>query len=210
MEDEDSNERCNLDFRYYQDQAVYRLFVNASNCTLEKNTQGRHNFWPLTILSSLILSVICFALLRDVFSSYLTKRRPSDLIDSNRLDSTIKHTNDLNSSRSKRLASVDVFRGFTILLMIFVNYGAGGYAFLEHAPWYGLHVADVVFPAFLFLMGTSIGLSFRSLVTKHENLDVRKIYLKILKRSFILFIFGLVVNSIGQNDLSKLRIPGEL
>lgn len=121
VEDEDSNELCNFDFKFYQDQAVYRLELfnqnetslasNASNCTLEKITQGRHNFWPLTILSSLVLSVICFTLLRDAFSTYLSKRRPSDLIDSNRLDSTIKHTNDLNSSRSKRLVSVDVFRG---------------------------------------------------------------------------------------------------
>lgn len=59
-------------------------------------------------------------------------------------------------------------------------------------------------------MGTSIGLSFKSLITKQENLNPKKVYLKILKRSIILFVFGLIINSIGQNDLKLLRIPGVL
>ena len=218
VEDFDSNELCKFDFKYYQDQAVYSLLLfnqsgeslasNSSNCTLEKIRHGRHNFWPLAILCSLVFSVICFNLVKDALRSYLSRRRPSDLIDPNRLDSTIKHTNDLDSSRPKRLVSVDVFRGIALLSMIFCNYGAGGYVFLDHAPWFGIAPADMVFPALLFLMGTSIGLSFRSLVTKHENLDVRKIYLNILRRSFILFLFGLIINSINEKDLSKLRIPG--
>ena len=46
----------------------------------------------------------------------------------------------------KRLRSLDTFRGISIALMIFVNDGAGGYHFLEHATWNGLHVADLAFP----------------------------------------------------------------
>ena len=38
------------------------------------------------------------------------------------------------------------FHSLSIVLMIFVNYGAGGYWFLEHATWDGLLVADLVFP----------------------------------------------------------------
>ena len=45
-----------------------------------------------------------------------------------------------------RLNSLDTFRGITIALMIFVNDGAGGYWFFEHATWNGLQLADVVFP----------------------------------------------------------------
>ena len=45
-----------------------------------------------------------------------------------------------------RLNSLDTFRGITIALMIFVNDGAGGYSFFEHATWNGLQLADVVFP----------------------------------------------------------------
>ena len=46
----------------------------------------------------------------------------------------------------QRLNSLDVFRGITIAVMIFVNDGAGGYWFFEHATWNGLQLADVVFP----------------------------------------------------------------
>jgi hypothetical protein len=45
-----------------------------------------------------------------------------------------------------RVQSLDTFRGITIALMIFVNDGAGGYWFFEHATWNGLCVADLVFP----------------------------------------------------------------
>jgi predicted acyltransferase len=41
---------------------------------------------------------------------------------------------------------LDTFRGITIALMIFVNDGAGGYWFMEHATWNGLQVADLAFP----------------------------------------------------------------
>lgn len=34
----------------------------------------------------------------------------------------------------------------SIVIMIFVNYGAGSYWFLEHATWNGLQLADLVFP----------------------------------------------------------------
>lgn len=43
--------------------------------------------------------------------------------------------------------------------MIFVNSGGGGYWWMEHATWNGLHVADVVFPSFLWIMGVCIPIS---------------------------------------------------
>lgn len=72
-------------------------------------------------------------------------------------------------SAKKRLKSVDVFRGIAIILMIFVNYGGGHYHFIEHATWNGLHVADLVFPWFLFLMGTCIPLSLKSQLNRSAS-----------------------------------------
>lgn len=43
--------------------------------------------------------------------------------------------------KPERLQSLDTFRGFSLCLMIFVNYGGGGYWFFEHAAWNGLTVA---------------------------------------------------------------------
>lgn len=54
--------------------------------------------------------------------------------------------NEARTRRLGRVATIDVFRGIAITLMIFVNYGGGHYAFFKHAPWNGLTIADVVFP----------------------------------------------------------------
>ena len=62
---------------------------------------------------------------------------------------------------SQRLASIDVFRALTMLLMIFVN-DLGTLTniplWLEHtrAEEDGMGLADTVFPAFLFIVGLSI------------------------------------------------------
>ncbi|CAF1105529.1 unnamed protein product [Rotaria sordida] len=53
----------------------------------------------------------------------------------------------------KRLRSLDTFRGFSLMVMIFVNYGGGGYWFFNHSIWNGLTLADLVFPWFTWIMG---------------------------------------------------------
>lgn len=45
--------------------------------------------------------------------------------------------------KKQRLQSLDTFRGFALLLMIFVNYGGGGYWFFDHAAWNGLTLAGM-------------------------------------------------------------------
>ena len=55
--------------------------------------------------------------------------------------------NEGEKSKGARLHSLDTFRGLTLSMMIFVNYGGGGYWFFEHADWDGLTFADVVIHA---------------------------------------------------------------
>ncbi len=60
-----------------------------------------------------------------------------------------------------RIASIDALRGFTILVMIFVNdlaSVAGVPSWMKHLPSGadGMTFVDVVFPAFLFIVGMSI------------------------------------------------------
>lgn len=67
-------------------------------------------------------------------------------------------------SGKERLASLDAFRGFDILTMVFVNYLAGMTGvpfFLQHAraDQDVFTLTDVVFPGFLFIMGVSIPLA---------------------------------------------------
>ena len=89
--------------------------------------------------------------------------------------------------------------------MIFVNYGAGEYHFLQHAPWNGLHLADLVFPFFIFIMGISIAVSFKNL-TLRSSISLSNGFHKILKRSINLFLLGLMVNSIGSGISSNMIV----
>jgi len=109
----------------------------------------------------------------------------------------------------KRVKSLDAFRGLAITIMIFVNYGGGGYWFFAHARWNGLTVADLVFPWFMWIMGVSTAISTRSKL--RNSIPRPTICWGVCKRSCILFFLGLIINSLGgNNDLRTLRIPGVL
>jgi predicted acyltransferase len=64
--------------------------------------------------------------------------------------------------RSPRVASVDVFRGLSVFLMILVDYGGSIFPIISHSPWNGLHLADFVMPFFLFLVGISLALAYKA------------------------------------------------
>lgn len=114
---------------------------------------------------------------------------------------------DLDKTKKrKRVISLDVFRGMCITIMIFVNYGGGGYWFFNHSLWNGLTVADLVFPWFIFIMGVAVPLSFQAL-QKQDKSQIQILY-KIIRRSIILFALGLFINN-GANILFW-RIPGVL
>ncbi|OMO82044.1 hypothetical protein COLO4_23272 [Corchorus olitorius] len=66
----------------------------------------------------------------------------------------------LNDS-NQRLVSLDVFRGLTVALMILVDDAGGAFPSINHAPWFGVTIADFVMPFFLFGVGVSISLAFK-------------------------------------------------
>jgi predicted acyltransferase len=110
-----------------------------------------------------------------------------------------------------RMLSLDVFRGMTIAGMILVNNpGDWGsiYAPLEHASWHGWTPTDLVFPFFLFIVGVSITLA---LSRRAETAGSKRgLYVKILRRSLIIFALGLFLAGFPSFDLSTIRIPGVL
>ncbi|XP_035914517.1 heparan-alpha-glucosaminide N-acetyltransferase [Anopheles stephensi] len=108
----------------------------------------------------------------------------------------------------KRLQSLDTFRGIAIMLMIFVNSGGGHYWWIEHATWNGLHVADLVFPWFLFIMGVCVPISLRGQLNR--NVPRRMILSNIAVRSVKLFVIGLCLNSMNGPTMANLRIFGVL
>ncbi|KAK2191985.1 hypothetical protein NP493_41g02064 [Ridgeia piscesae] len=111
----------------------------------------------------------------------------------------------------KRVRSLDAFRGLCIAVMVFVNYGGGDYWYFKHSAWNGLTVADLVFPWFTFIMGTSIALAFSSLLSR--GVTRKQLAVKVLKRSTILFLLGVMLSNNGKRGLvrvSELRILGVL
>ena len=118
-------------------------------------------------------------------------------------------TAEVAARQSRRVKSLDAFRGLSITVMIFVNYGGGSYYFFNHSPWNGLTVADLVFPWFVWIMGVSLAISTQSRL--RNSVPRRQLVLRVLKRSAILILLGLIINSRGGgNDLRTLRLPGVL
>jgi predicted acyltransferase len=124
-------------------------------------------------------------------------------------------------SDTKRLVSLDVFRGIAIASMILVNNpGSWKYIYppLEHAPWHGCTPTDLIFPFFLFIVGVAMAFSFAK-YTDDNRPDI-KVYWRILRRGALLFGFGLLLAIFSPFldlilkgapiDFGKLRIMGVL
>lgn len=114
-------------------------------------------------------------------------------------------------SASKRLLSLDVLRGMTIAFMILVNTpGSWSHVYgpLLHADWHGCSPTDLVFPFFLFIVGTSMYFSNKKFDVGYSNEKL----LKILKRTALIFFIGLALNwfpFVGKS-FADLRILGVL
>lgn len=116
------------------------------------------------------------------------------------------------SSASPRFRSLDVFRGMAIAGMLIVN-KAGlvqqTYPQLKHADWHGWTLADLVFPFFLFILGAAMAFSLAR-YTASLTRPKRAVYLRILRRSVVLFGLGLLLNGFWSYNLSALRVMGVL
>jgi len=122
---------------------------------------------------------------------------------------------------SQRLLALDAFRGMTILAMILVNNpGTWSHMYwpLGHAAWFGWTPTDLIFPFFLFIVGTSLAYSLR----KYRDGAVisSAVYWRIVRRTATLILLGWGTGAFGKLcawwfggatfDLSTLRLTGVL
>jgi heparan-alpha-glucosaminide N-acetyltransferase len=108
---------------------------------------------------------------------------------------TINHT-DVSS----RISSIDALRGFIMLMMIFVNDLAiikGNIIpdwmvhFSDRAKGSGMTFVDLVFPAFIFIVGMAIPFSIRA--SKNKEQTLAQIIIHILIRTLSLLFLGVIL-----------------
>src|SRR5665647_50941 len=93
-----------------------------------------------------------------------------------------------------RISSIDIMRGLTLVLMLFVNdlnmHVAPAWLGHRAADFDGMGLADWVFPCFLFIVAMTIPFAFSNTLSSAESL--RDISRHIATRSLSLIILGVL------------------
>ena len=119
-----------------------------------------------------------------------------------------------NKPTFPRMASIDAFRGFVMLLMMgevlsFEKVSkalpeSGFWQFLawhqSHVEWVGCSLHDMIQPSFSFLVGVALPYSIASRIAKGES--PRKMYFHALRRSVILILLGIFLRSMHAQQTS--------
>ncbi|MEP3569056.1 MAG: DUF5009 domain-containing protein, partial [Flavobacteriaceae bacterium] len=105
---------------------------------------------------------------------------------------------------SKRIASIDILRGFDMLMIIFADrffaslHKGADTTFtrflakqFDHPDWFGSTFYDLIMPLFLFVVGAVIPFSIGKKIEQEVNSST--LYRKLVKRFLILFVLGWIV-----------------
>jgi len=177
-----------------------RRYCNESQRRANEEARARNLSVPSTTYPSISHHLGCFPNLDEESPSF-GQHRFTELATQSKI------TNP--AANRVRLHSLDTFRGISLAVMLIANDSGGMYWFLDHSAWNGLTVADLVFPWFCWIMGTSMVFAFRS--RKFRELRKPQQFYRVSRRAVILFCIGLFDNMVqGDTALTHLRIPGVL
>ena len=210
---------CRLETYSFKECGNYVFDINKCEISLINTLPFDSDNYIYIVLLLVVLLVIFYNLGVKLFFKYKNKipflnNNQNKVADSSSEGVELKSeaaVQDENTSKKKtsRLQCLDTFRGLSLVLMIFVNYGSGGYKVLQHKAWHGLTIADFVFPWFLFIMGVSTVISVNAQLEKQSKSKLN-VFGKIFYRSVKLFAIGIILNSRFGVFLSQLRIFGIL
>jgi len=124
------------------------------------------------------------------------------------------------ATSAPRLVSVDALRGFDMFWIL------GGDTFMQalgrmsdkpvaqglahqlsHAPWAGFRFYDLIFPMFVFVVGVSIVFSISKLLQTEGKAGA---YKRILRRSILLFVLGILYSGGFTQEWPNIRLLGVL
>ncbi|KAF5943902.1 hypothetical protein HYC85_017979 [Camellia sinensis] len=109
--------------------------------------------------------------------------------------------------KSKRVAILDAFRDLTIVVMILVDDAGEAYPHIDHSPWNGCTLANVLLPFLLIIVGVVIAFALKKILV------VKDVVKKIIIRTLKLLFWGIVLQGYSHalDDLSygidKKQIP---
>jgi predicted acyltransferase len=132
----------------------------------------------------------------------------------------IPPTAPVEATTSQRILSIDALRGFDMFWII------GGGAFvasflplfgqdavrilkpqLEHVAWEGFRFYDLIFPLFVFIVGITTVLSLAKTLEQHGK---RAAYIRLIRRSVLLFLLGIFYYGGAANTWPNIRLLGVL
>ena len=112
-----------------------------------------------------------------------------------------------------RVMSIDIFRGLTMAVMIFVNELSA----VPGLPWWTYHAhanedvmtyVDMVYPFFLFIVGMSMPISVAQRLKRDPSIP--RLWLHVLHRAAALVILGLILANAEKANPSLMPISGNL
>src|SRR5271157_2480451 len=112
---------------------------------------------------------------------------------------------------TQRIASIDIFRGLTMLVMIFVNdladvHGLPWWTYHAHAQQELMTYVDMVFPFFLFIVGMSMPLAVERRL--RQNPSYRALWLHAGLRAAGLVVLGLILANADKVDPVRVGLSG--
>jgi predicted acyltransferase len=133
-----------------------------------------------------------------------------------------KKKGDISSAHTsnRRLMSIDALRGFDMFwiagggeVVHAINRipGVDFANFLEtqlnHVDWEGMTFYDLIFPLFIYIVGVSLVFSLSRIIEKKGKSSA---YIRLLKRSVLLFAIGVVLSTGPVASLNDVRLMGVL
>ncbi|WVY95844.1 hypothetical protein V8G54_027995 [Vigna mungo] len=122
--------------------------------------------------------------------------------DGDFIQQIVEQEQPLVKQKKKRVATLDAFRGLTIVLMVLVDDAGGAYPRIDHSPWNGCTLADFVMPFFLFIVGVAIALALKRIPKVKDA--VKKIILRTLKLLFwgVLLQVTMILHTVSMQRIA--------
>ena len=114
---------------------------------------------------------------------------------------------------STRVVSIDIFRGITMAVMIFVNdlasvHGLSKWTYHMPAKVDAMTYVDMVFPAFLFIVGMALPIAVKQRLKRNPSLA--SLWMHIVLRAIALLVLGLILANAERGDRARMHIAPEL